>query len=682
MPMDANRASSSPRRRSALKWTLGLIGGILLVLVVALALLDWNALRKPIARYASKHLHRPVAINGDLRVHLFSWTPRVEVNGLTVGNPDWDQPGELAAIDRLAFQVKLLPLFVGHLNFDSIRIEHAQVRLHRNASGQANWVFTPNGQPDTSTAAAAPLKLPEIHALSIDGSHIELRDGQRHLSLSSSVSASDAARSERHDALQVGGKGELNAKPFSFQVRGDSLLSARAERPYDFAVEAKAGEISASVKGHAGQAFDLGTASAAIHVSGEDLANLYYLTGLALPNTPAFDLSADVSRNGAKIDVQNIAGRMGASDLSGELSVDLSGSKPKMTGSMSSRELNLVDLAAPLGAHQPARETIAAHDAATAKQTVGTTPAPENGLLPDAQLQVNRLRGMDADVHYSAASIKTEKIPLQKFAVHVILDDGVLKLSPVVFDFPQGVIKASAAINARTDIPKTSIDVSITDVKLEQFSKPGTTPALTGSMQARATLAGHGKSVHEVAGNANGSVTVVVPHGEVRQAFAELTGINVDRGVGLIIFNEHQTSTVRCGVANFEVTDGDMKAKNIVIDTDSVLITGSGDIKLKSEQLNLAIKGQPKKLRILRLRSPILITGDLKKPKVGVDVPKSVLQAGVATAIGTLLTPLAAVLAFVDPGLAKNADCAALLAPAEHKVEAPKTTAAAGAASH
>ena len=39
-------------------------------------------------------------------------------------------------------------------------------------------------------------------------------------------------------------------------------------------------------------------------------------------------------------------------------------------------------------------------------------------------------------------------------------------------------------------------------------------------------------------------------------------------------------------------------------------------------------------------------------------------QAGGAIALGMLLTPVAAMLAFVDPGLTKNAACAALLAQA------------------
>jgi hypothetical protein len=54
----------------------------------------------------------------------------------------------------------------------------------------------------------------------------------------------------------------------------------------------------------------------------------------------------------------------------------------------------------------------------------------------------------------------------------------------------------------------------------------------------------------------------------------------------------------------------------------------------------------------------------LENPKVGIDPEKTLLQAGEGAVLGALLSPIAAVLAFIDVGLAKNADCSALLAQA------------------
>jgi hypothetical protein len=69
-------------------------------------------------------------------------------------------------------------------------------------------------------------------------------------------------------------------------------------------------------------------------------------------------------------------------------------------------------------------------------------------------------------------------------------------------------------------------------------------------------------------------------------------------------------------------------------------------------------------VRLLRLRSPIRVGGSLSKPQVGIKPEKALLQAGTGTVLATLLTPIAAILAFVDPGLAKDANCSALVAHA------------------
>jgi len=60
-----------------------------------------------------------------------------------------------------------------------------------------------------------------------------------------------------------------------------------------------------------------------------------------------------------------------------------------------------------------------------------------------------------------------------------------------------------------------------------------------------------------------------------------------------------------------------------------------------------------------------LVRGTLSHPSAGIQTSSTVVQAAAAVALGVLLTPLASVLAFVDPGLAKDADCAALLAEAK-----------------
>ena len=107
---------------------------------------------------------------------------------------------------------------------------------------------------------------------------------------------------------------------------------------------------------------------------------------------------------------------------------------------------------------------------------------------------------------------------------------------------------------------------------------------------------------------------------------------------------------------------GVFNADQIVVDTGPVLVTGGGSINMDTERLDLKVQGHPKKFRLLRLMMPITAEGPLLHPKVGVEPGKAIAQAGAGVALASFLSPLAAILPFIDPGLAKDANCGGLIA--------------------
>jgi uncharacterized protein involved in outer membrane biogenesis len=181
---------------------------------------------------------------------------------------------------------------------------------------------------------------------------------------------------------------------------------------------------------------------------------------------------------------------------------------------------------------------------------------------------------------------------------------------------------------------------------------------------------GRGGSVHDVAATANGGLSIALPEGDINSAFAELVGIDAAKGLGLLLTKPEQKTEIRCGVADFQATSGVLHTRAVFVDTTSVLVTGRGQINLGTEHLDLDLQGHPKKVRFLRLHTPITLTGTLLHPSIGVKPQNLLEQAGIAAALGTLLTPVAAALAFIDPGLTKNKDCAAVLAEA-HTDQSP-----------
>jgi uncharacterized protein involved in outer membrane biogenesis len=512
---------------------------------------------------------------------------------------------------------------------------------------------------------------------------LTLVDDLRRLKVDGTIEAREKALKEDSKPFRVEGRGTINDQPFEMAVAGGPLMNLEPEHPYPFKLNITAGDIKVDSDGRVLKPFSLAELDFDVTLSGEDLAEGFYLTQLALPNTPPFKLHAHIARNGMRVGVTDIVGKVGESDLHGKLDVDATRKRPFIAGDLVSQQMRMKDLAASVGGKPKSGNSLdakaqAAEGAKHRQPKEKAPPADPNArLFPDAHLQVERVRAMDADVRFRAKSIEAGSVPFKQVALHVKLDNGVLALDPFAFEMPQGHLTGNVKIDARKNVPKVHIDVRVKDIQLDQLKGKGKgktpdAPApLGGVMEARAVIDGTGDSVHSVMSNANGMLTVVLPNGEVRSAFAELTGINVAKGVGLLLTKPNDRVPIRCGVAQFNIKDGLMNAENLTFDTQNVLIKGKGEIKLGPEELNLEIKGEPKKIRLTRLRTPIEVKGHLLKPSVGVDIGSTAKQGAIAAALGAIATPIAAVLAFVDPGLAKDQNCAAMLAEAEHKGPPP-----------
>lgn len=665
--VSAELPGMNPRRRSILVYSgLGVLG-LFVVLFAVLALMDWDLFKGPVARLASARSGRTITIGGHLHVHLWSATPTLTVEGLQVANPSWEVPRPLLQLQRLQVQVELRPLFAGHLILKRVEVDHPDLYLHQEVSGRANWTNA-NTQPTSATAPAAkPFNLPTIHELIIQSGQLILVDDPRHLKVTGTIEAHEQSADESAQALHVQGHGTINNQPFSMDISGGALLAATPDHPYPFKVSIHVASNEIDAGGQVVKPFDLGKLELHVAAKGPDLAELFYLTQLALPNSPPYQLQAQISRDGQHFTVRDIKGVLGRSDISGSVEVDGSHQRPMVTANLDSNHLFMSDLGALTGSKATGggnldHENAAAASPAVLKARAKAPPAESHMLFPDAHLATNRVRAMDADVKFHASSIDAGKVPFTKVDIHAVLKDGVLALEPVQFEMPQGRLSGNITINAQQDVPTVRMDLRASNIQLDQLkgSGPAASAPMGGVLQARAVIHGKGDSVHDVMADADGSLAAVIPHGDIRKAFAELTGIDL-KGVGLLLTKDEQRAPIRCGVARFDVTKGTALAQSIVLDTQNVLITGSGKINLGSEQLDLSIHGQPKKFHFVRVRAPVDIKGHLIKPTFAPNKGQLVKQGGIAAALGTLLTPVAAMLAFVDPGLAKDQDCSALL---------------------
>ncbi|WGM45806.1 hypothetical protein KOAAANKH_00670 [Brevundimonas sp. NIBR10] len=629
-------------------------GGVFLVLVAAivifLLLFDWNWLRGPIGRWASVKYDREVALQGDLDVRLFSWTPSVIINDLKFGGPAWFRDTDTANVGRIEASVRLRKLLGGQIEMPLLAIDRAEVNLIATEDGRQSWDLEPD-KPDDGEGA----KLPVIQRLVISGGHIVLDERKRGLTLDATVNARETAN-DGDAGFVLDGKGAINRSPLTLRIEGGPFINIRRDRPYHFTADLAGAGSRLTADGSVTRPFDLGQVQATLTLQGQDLANLYQLVGIALPNTPRYRISGALKRDDSHWTFNDFSGQVGASDLSGDISVETQG-RLKVQAQLASQRLDINDLTAILGAKT---QTSASGD-----NTTTVSSGVPGKLLPDATLAVDRLRTMDGTLTYRAASVKANDLDIRAVRLGADLEAGILNLDPVAFTFNRGSLNGTARINATRDIPYSAIDFRLSGYPLQSIVPVtnGSSP-ISGLALGRARLEGPGASIHRFAANSKGSISLVVPNGEMRSAFAELLGVNASAGLLRLLRGDQGRSPIRCAVADFNVSGGVARAQTLVIDTDVVLAKGSGTINLGDETLNLRIDGESKKPRLLRLWTPINVTGPLAQPRIGVDVGQMVAQGGLTAVLGAVVAPVAALFAFVDPGLAKDANCGALIAGA------------------
>ena len=233
------------------------------------------------------------------------------------------------------------------------------------------------------------------------------------------------------------------------------------------------------------------------------------------------------------------------------------------------------------------------------------------------------------------------KQSLQDVALKLTFERGLVTATPITAGLLGGKLSGQIKIDARQDSPVADVDLTLAGLQLDQLPHNSPQAPLDGSGRARLKFTGRGRSAHEIAASAEGTATFTLAQGTVRASLAELAGMDL-RGLGLTLEHSKRDTPIRCAAANFQAQGGVFTTRRLVMDTEAVRIDGEGTIHMDTETLDLVLRGEPKSLRVLRLKAPLLIRGTLAHPELSIEKGDSKLL-------------------LVDRGHARDEDCAALL---------------------
>jgi uncharacterized protein involved in outer membrane biogenesis len=663
-------------------WTVAVLLLVIAALIVFILTFDWNRARPYINRKVSESTGRDFAIEGDLRVKFRQglqtepgwrrYVPRPEISAgnVRMSNPTWSSVGpQMAAAQRIDISMHLLPLLHKQVVLTDLGLVAPVVALQRREDGSNTWTFHPDKKDEPSEWSV------EIQRMAFangnlryldEGIGLDLRakvasiagdaGGAGKAAPASAPAADNAAPPVQKFGLQFELGGSYHKAPVSGSGKAGAVLSLQDERTvYPVQADAKIGANKISVDGTLTDPRSLSGIDLKLSLAGDSMAALFPLTGVLLPETPAYATHGRLSgkKNGESWTwtYEDFKGTVGGSDLAGTLQYTPRKPRPFLTGSLTSQSLRLEDLGPSVGADSNAK-----------KEARGKAPVqPEGKALPVEQFNTKAWGALDAEVKFSGKKIvRTHDIPLQNIVTEIRMKDKVLSLTPLNFGLAGGTVTSNITLDGRKDNIAAQIKMAARHLKIrELFPKLQSMQASFGEVNGDAALTGHGNSVSSMLATSNGELGAVVTEGSVSQFVLELAGLNVANAVFAKVFGDKQIH-LNCMASDFGVNNGKAGVRRFVLDTDDAVVNITGDIELAQEKLNLDIRPQTKGARIFSLRTPLYAKGTFKDPDVGPYKGPIALKGAAAVALAAI-NPLAAALPLVNMGKTPDTDCAAAL---------------------
>lgn len=626
-----------------LRWPLLLMGALLallVALVLAVQLMDWNLAKPWLLARLSAVLERRVSVAGELQI---GWSRRpgdgllpglrLSAQQVAIANAGWASTGPLLArADAVDFSFSPLALLRKHWHITDLRLQGAEIVMERDSDQRKNWRFSQSEEPAWSY---------DIARLAFERAKVRYVDLPLKMDLSFDITPVPGASD-----LAIAGdvSGRYNEAEVKVAARGGALPGLLNDGArYPLRAEGEIGRVHASIDGILTNPHRLARADLDLKLSGATLADLYPATGVLLPPSRAFKTQGMLSiiREGGKPAqwdwrYQHFTGTVGESDFAGDARYLRGQGKPQLSTTVQSKLMRLADIVPP-------------NEEGDGKRA--------GKLLPAHAFEPARWNALDAEIHFSGERFALlPKLVWQDPKAEIRLKDRVLSFDPLRFSMAGGSAEGSLVLDGRQDNIHSQLKLAARKMQVKQlFPGLSSLEATFGQLDGSVALEGAGNSIAAMLGTADGKLEASVSEGSISQFILEAAGLNLADAIFARFYKDKQVR-LHCAVADVRVAGGQADMRRFVVNTEDALIAVSGRADLAHETLDLKIEPRTKRLRLLSLRTPLLVKGSFRHPTISAEGAPLAARAGAAAALA-LVAPLAAVVPLISPGEDIPDDC-------------------------
>lgn len=448
---------------SAAAVLLCVVLGLLYVTFVGVSV-DASFLRDSVAQIFSDSIGRTVRFEGAMEIRL-SARPRLRIGGLHIANPPGFGGGDFASLGEARLAVDLWPLLLKkQLRIEELAGSNVQARLQAKPDGSNNWTLyrprrsataAPKPKSTSSIDASQAAALLDIERISLERLNVEYvgTDAESHFFALHSLSAQSPANSPFKLVLNGAVEKEF---PYELELTGGILSDLATDKPWPIAFTLTFLSSTLAVNGSVAGG---GIGEVTFGLGTEDLSEFERLLQTELPEVGATGLSAKVNFSPRRVTVTQLVGAMGNTSLIGGLDFDTTGSKPEITGSLTSPALDLRPF---LGEQSGDKK---------ATQTAAEDSAPPRSLaelyrdLAAATFDLKRLNNVNADLTVAVERWLSLPGDVRDVRLQIKLHDGVLQ-TPLSGSMAGVTLAGRADADANANPPKFDLVLGTNESEL------------------------------------------------------------------------------------------------------------------------------------------------------------------------------------------------------------------------
>lgn len=464
-------------------------------------------------------------------------------------------------------------------------------------------------------------------AINFEGGHLTLHDantgGKMRIALDSGE-----LKSAPGAPVYLDLRGALDSVPVSIGIKtakAADLLVPDLSIPISLSVATSGAVVQLS--GDIDRPFTKNDIELALEMSASRLDNFNLLAHTSLPPWGALKAAGKFHMTAAGYEVSSLLLQVGSSQLTGYGKLDTKAVPPRIDVALTAPAIQLDDFR--FGDWSPEKTKPAAKEKSKEElrqQTGKASDQAQKMLSPEV------LRRQNAYLKVRVDQVISGRDMLGSGKLDARLENGRAEIGPVVVNTPGGAAmmrmgyepgEKDVAVALRIEAKK--FDYGILARRIDPKSEMRGVLSLDVDVSARAQY------LSELLRYGKGNIDFAVWPENLKSGLLDVWAVNVLMAL-LPAIDASDESKVNCAIGRFELKDGKLSDKKILIDTSRMRVTGKGGVDFATQEINLYVQPSAKTPQFLSFALPIELSGTLDDFHVGVRA------ADVLGMVGQLVT--------------------------------------------